>query len=251
MAKQSPIVISFNENGVTLEDPKSIDFLQKISPLIEHNQSSFKELSSLSVLLKNYSGSDILAYAICWEGKDSDGLTQRKYAISIDTNHFKSVLKSGTEEIISPIGPISTSLSIPNTLIQEEIQNQSNLKDVAVQVDAIIFDDGKTLGPNKSRLLERIKSIALAEKNVFQAILSSQLGNEALLEWIKHQGEYNHFKQHPDINDTAYQSMRYAHEWSLKFRELFSTASVSGVAALRESIKKITSSKDYPESLVN
>jgi hypothetical protein len=163
-----PIRISdFESEGVTLTPATGADFDERSQAILDGNASPLFELKPYLAIVRNQNPRTVVAYTVSWTVTQRNGMsevhgTQFKFPDAVaGTNNGLSLLegreiRTGEERLVG-VGFEVWPPEHVNTYRDfglEEARRLMNVTSVELTLDAVIFDDGTLLGPDRSRLAE-------------------------------------------------------------------------------------------------
>lgn len=165
-------VSSLQAEGVVLLPSSHPVFMRALRPGVAKE---FEPLLSYATAIQNNADRSIIAYAVMWTTTDFDG-TVRTGGRVVDnfTNLDAGTnLKPRETRIVAPGFGLEAGLTkvdaLTRTHIDDLIKRYSDKKAVSIDLDAVLFDDGEAVGPDRNGWVSRWRAWLDAEKEVFAA----------------------------------------------------------------------------------
>jgi len=156
---------------------------------------ALQEMQPYSVILKNSTNRKLVAYALKWKYLSVDGSSSERISRFTQVHEFKDgntsrsstqsarqSIGAGEQRILGPFFNIGAGWhgSIPGAaILARQVSELSGKVQVAVSLDAAIFEDGELCGPNSTALDVIVSATLAAQNDVYHEILNS---NDAALQ---------------------------------------------------------------------
>jgi hypothetical protein len=181
---------TFSYPGVSIVGPTDPSFEGEVRKLFGERASIAEKLAPFLLILKNESPRTIVAYTATWRIKSADGnemplAARYMYPMAISGPVVKGDLprdrevRMGEERLVSAQFEVGLHINASDaekafsTISENQSEQFRNLIDVRVSLDAIVFDDGEIVGPDRSQLGDDFTKYVDAYQSLYREIVSS------------------------------------------------------------------------------
>jgi hypothetical protein len=200
---------TFSYPGVSIVGPTDPSFEGEVRKLFGERAAIAEKLAPFLLILKNENPRTIVAYTATWRIKGADGnempLSVRyMYPMAISGPVVKDDLprdrevRTGEERLVSAEFEVGLHINASNadeafSIISEHQSEQfRDISEVNISLDAIVFDDGEIVGPDRSGLGGDFAKYVDAYQSLYREIVSSlnaELPAEQVFKVIKDREE--------------------------------------------------------------
>jgi len=185
------------ESGVTLFSPASEEFENALRDFEAGRSSNLSQLRPFLVFVENRTSKTIVAYTVGWtlffeNGSQRTRLTQFKYPDALLGDD--TAVRPGRGEEMLPgerrlvtmefqIGPWIFDPSWRDWIVSGAAALHEEAKSVSrvdVALDAVVFEDGRIVGPDKSDLARHFTLFVRAKQNLYQDVMTALARGESL-----------------------------------------------------------------------
>ncbi len=176
-AMAQPIITleSLGSDGVYLLPPTTSAAVRTLDP---QRDDRLDVLLPYSPLIKNETTKQIIAYSVRWFCTNSNGKVLTPEVAIYDFSAFPSTtnLPAGAQRLVSHIpglgsrGPVYAQVG---DQVSDLLALFGTQETIVISLDAVVFDDGTTIGPDSKQWIARWKAHIDAERDVYTAVAHS------------------------------------------------------------------------------
>lgn len=188
-------------SGIALLDHTVTEF-QEAWP--EGVAPELKMLLPYTVVIKNNTDREVIAYLITWEYVDQQGTTQvtRRNVYDFSNLNPGSFLSPGAiRPVLNPVVEIGKWSLELSQYVDQLAATYSQFKEIRISLDAVLFLDGEAIGPNRHLGIEKWSAMLTAEQEAFQIVDKATGVSDKLLELEKQAQSIFHDMQGRDAKD--------------------------------------------------
>jgi hypothetical protein len=164
-------VAAFNTSGVALVPNGTPDFQLLLGALVPSEiLTVIQPILPYSVFIKNESTKSIIAYTLSWATIDNDGEPFTDDRIVCDFISLKPLLSPHSAALATFFGPLNPAAATDpqlRTEISEQAGTFKSKASVTISVEAVMFEDGTTVGVDSSRSVSQIVARLQAERDLY------------------------------------------------------------------------------------
>jgi hypothetical protein len=179
-AQSGVIVSGLDSEGVSLDDSNSQNFVNSLDP---DRDTKADVLLPYSVLMTNHSERKMMAYSLTWRCRDNAGKVVSQNITRWDFRTF-SKLDPGSSKLFSIVAGVGTRSTDSVERIRTFADFYRQQKSINVQLDLVVFADGRAAGPDPDLWLPKLRAWMEAERDLHAAVaaLHTQGEVESLVE---------------------------------------------------------------------
>jgi hypothetical protein len=169
-------VAPFSSAGIEIVpfgSPKFASLLNGMAP--SGTVGVVQPLLPFSVIVNNNSQKTILGYTVVWAAVNADGEPYTDFRGLIDYVSLKPVLVPQQASLATILGPLEwLPLAQPSTtdVIKREFDRFESRASVTISLDAVLFQDGTTLGGDRFSTIADMRARIRAEYDLYSSVVA-------------------------------------------------------------------------------
>lgn len=143
-----------------------------------------------SLYVVNSASKPVIAFTVSWSSVDSMGEATVDYRTVWDVISLAAVIPPNGGSLATIVGPVSAASLSGEPLFgggQERAQILQAQTSVVVALDAVVFSDGTSVGPDKSQAVTQMMTRLRAERDLYTSVSTSAKteSNGAITAWLQ------------------------------------------------------------------
>lgn len=166
-------VTNFTSGPLVVLPYDSSDFSSLAASLPAASRAAIKSLLPYCVFIKNEGQRPLIAYSVGWISTDAAGKTYTDYHTVGDVVRLQPVIRPRTAALATVLGPLDDPLVASNMVsdIAEQARTFAGRVSLSISLESVVFDDGTSIGADRSKAIPQIKARLKAEYDLYNSIL--------------------------------------------------------------------------------
>jgi hypothetical protein len=174
-------ISDFRDQGVSLTPATDADFEARANAILAGKAEAVMELAPYLTIVANRNPRTVVAYTVAWAAVLRNGSTEFNYtqmkfpdAVAGVTNGLALLhgreMKMGDERLVGmgfEVWPLEYAASYREYGVQSAAA-LGGVSSLAIELDAVIFEDGTLLGPDRSQLAENFIEFVHAKQSLYR-----------------------------------------------------------------------------------
>lgn len=180
-------VTGLDAKGITLVSPVNANFDSLIRSLFKGNSNELLKLKPFMTVIRNSSAHTVVAYTTAWtmrkHGRTSINYSQHKYpdAVARTAPDRRDEIRPGELRIdvmsveleSGEWGHEATDAFYLRQFANWSAEEKTGMTELRIELDAVIFDDGLLIGPDRSRLRDHFAAYLKAKQDLYRKIVEA------------------------------------------------------------------------------